>query len=260
MADDQPEAMLTEGVTMSPVDVATLPSLSDLFGGQLDDVWRREASLVLANLFDPKTDPEKERTITIVLSFLPEADRRRVRIEVKKAGSKLNGGALPDPGMLILGRQGSAVTVGIRHSAQPIQVASGPATPPRVDPENMPRLAEICAGNLDLAWRHELIRVVVNCADPRTRHDQRRTITLELSVRSDVARQAIEWQVAKTQARIAGALKPKASILYVDVDDTGTLRLEPEPAGVLPGPRVGEVVVGRQSSLTHDDADDGVTH
>lgn len=58
-------------------------SLAKMARGSLDEQFNYELNRVLENIYDPNTEPEKKRKITIEMLFEPDTDREIVKISCK---------------------------------------------------------------------------------------------------------------------------------------------------------------------------------
>lgn len=55
--------------------------LETICGGAVEEHFQKELAAVLANIFDPNTDPEAKRKITFDFTFTPTKDRSSAKVE-----------------------------------------------------------------------------------------------------------------------------------------------------------------------------------
>jgi hypothetical protein len=77
--------------------------LASLARGSLEEQFNYELKRVLENIYDPNTEPEKKRKITIEMLFEPDSDREIVKISVKTKSVLVT--AKPINSKFVLGRQ-----------------------------------------------------------------------------------------------------------------------------------------------------------
>lgn len=105
--------------------MAKLISLDRLCGGALLERFTMEMAKIVQNIIDPNTDPEKNRTITIKLTFKPDKGRKSVKTSI--ATSLCLAPLLADETMLLIGqdlRTGRIEMAEYGDSSQSVSVAA----------------------------------------------------------------------------------------------------------------------------------------
>ena len=77
-------------------------SLDNLCGGALLERFTMEMAKVGRNIMDPNTDPEKNRTLTIKLTFKPDKGRKGIKTSIATSSSLAP--PLADETMLLIGQ------------------------------------------------------------------------------------------------------------------------------------------------------------
>ena len=207
-----------EEIRLATVDVASLPSLAEIFGRRLDAIWREEIRRLVANVQDTKTAAETERSITFVLAFEPEADRTSMAYRLKRHDLKLAGSIPPMKSRMTFATAGTIKV--FDRSSERIEASETEKVPSGVlHPENIPSLAEIWNGALDSRFRRCLAQIALNIDDPATDPRAVRTLTITMAFKADEDRQSMGMRLSKISLKLAPPRSPDPVRLYMELCD-----------------------------------------
>ena len=219
MADSK-YRVLTEGVPR--IDLLTLPSLAEIFGGSLNARWRKDLARVLASIKDPSTDPEAERSIAYTIEFLPDANRLSASYSLSKSEAKIPGQRAPKTCRMCFLSNSGAIEIYDRSEFQSSDV-SPEAIGGMVETSALPGLEQVWDGALDERWRRCLIRIILNIDDPSTSPAALRKFEFEIGFKADEDRASASYRLKKCQVKTVPPKPPEASRLFLDSRENGRL-------------------------------------
>lgn len=115
-------------------------SFDQLCGGAVLERFRLGMAQIARNILDPNTDPEKNRILTIKLTFKPDKSRRSIKTSVATNISLAP--PLADETVLLVGQDirsgriemtelgNSSQTIGVPGESQPVKAEVVPTAPP----------------------------------------------------------------------------------------------------------------------------------
>ena len=124
---------LTGGFNLSPVDVDSLPGISDICQGQLPGVLTRGLEQCITDATDPATRHDIPRKLSLLLYLLPDADRKSaVWSQPRPLKVQLAAGEPVDSGRVQIAVAGGMISSSCKPAdSDPIERASAMIAIPR---------------------------------------------------------------------------------------------------------------------------------
>ena len=243
-----PKVNLSAGLRMTQVQVDELPGLDTLLDGDIERGFKAVMRAVMLNVWDTSTRAEAVRTITLKVTFTPEADSSSCQVAVVW-NSQIAGPVPPMKGRLMFKRTGETLAAVSRKGVREPYPFDG-SRQPDVEMDSLPTLASLPGVNL--AFKRELVKVLVDMDDPRTEPRQKREIKVSLAFTGDPERTMVSCTPKRIAAKLAGSRNPKPTPIYLDHRGS-KLAANFEPPADLPGDAFGNTQTGRQASIEDDD-------
>lgn len=218
------DRILTEGVPR--IDLDTLPSLAELFGGALNTMWRRDLGSVLASTQDTSTEPQAELSIAYAISFVPDADRRSTSYQLARHTTKIPGQRAPATSRMTFMHNSGALEIYDRSPPQSTSLGEPARTFAGLQADRLPGLERLFGGSFDERWKRCLISIILNIDDPSTSPQAKRSFVMEVGFKADEDRQSVLYRLKKCHAKTAPPKSPDPSRMYLDADPDGLMRCD----------------------------------
>lgn len=200
----------TAGFSMSPVQIDQLPGLEDVLP-ELMPPLKRAVEQAITDACDPRTRAVAPRKVTLQLSCQPDADEETAQWAVKKLSTALGGAKLPKPGRVIFKREGG-VLAARALSREPEPEEMDDAQPVELGVS----LVALLGGELELAFKRASIEMYLDIISPFKVRAHARTVTFEISVVGDEARDSVRLELSSPKITRAPSKKTAAQRLYLN--------------------------------------------
>lgn len=182
---------LTGGFNLSPVDVGSLPGISEICQGQLPGVLTRGLEQCITDATDPATRHDVARKLSLLLHLLPDADRKSaVWSQPRPLKVELAAGEVVDSGRVQIAIQRGVV----RSSCKPPVDVLADRRPH--DPVVLGvQIPDLIRGELEMGFKRASIWLLLDVADGRKLAAFERKVKIEIWVTADEDRESVQLQL-----------------------------------------------------------------